>query len=430
MIGVRLFLWALVAAMTIQGFLNADTYGTSPTMLGGMGLTLLIWKESVTSVFSDWKGVPRAFVVAALKETVKHPEIQHVPRLQRRSKEIRKALDEFRTEYIAWRVEFSDLVGALQSDVEGRALWTPVVQRYRETAAALDEATGQQKELCDRLWVTESCDDARRLVSERSQAHITSSEFALPLVDILDFRQVRAGDWWRVQADSSKRQGDLDVFYRSLETLYNVSGHSDVRVATALGQIPGLTVELDYWRAYIFRVLLRGDVWSACLGYVMSQDTRIHEIMVASGYQEMAHSVARVKNASLAGLDDKGTAETWFDEAAAWGWWLSDEIPAIVRRCVGQTYGECRLIGPTEISSMVARMAEGRRVAEDWSRRALIGLWNGLPALAIVVCLDIILICLKPNRDGHPHGLPHGMPHGLLEVEDKSGVSTQLRLLR
>ena len=296
------------------------------------------------------------------------------------------------------------------------------MQRYRETAAALDEATDKQRELCDRLWVTESCEDARRLVLERSQTHITSSEFALPLVDILDFRQVRAGDWWRVQADSSKRQGVLDVFYRSLETLYNVSGHSDVRVATALGQIPGLTVELDYWRAYIFRVLLRGDVWSACLGYVMSQDTRIHEILIASGYQEMAHSVARVKNASLAGLVDKGAAETWFDEAAAWGWWLSDEIPAIVRRCVGQTYGECRLIGPTEISSMVARMTEGRRVAEDWSRRALIGLWNGLPALAIVVCLDLILICLKPN--------PGRQTHGLLEAEDNSGVSTQLRLLR
>ena len=78
---------------------------------------------------------------------------------------------------------------------------------------------------------------------------------------------------------------------------------------------------------------------------------------------------------------------------------------------------------------MVARMAEGRRVAEDWSRRALIGLWNGLPALAIVVCLDLILICLKPNPGRQTHGLPHGLPYGLVEAEDKSGVSTQLRLL-
>ena len=44
---VRGFLWTLVGVMTLQGYLQADEYGSAISMIGGIGLTMSVWKESM-----------------------------------------------------------------------------------------------------------------------------------------------------------------------------------------------------------------------------------------------------------------------------------------------------------------------------------------------------------------------------------------------
>lgn len=391
---IRVFLWTLVGALFIQGFLHAETYGSAPTMLGGMGLTMSIWKENLVGLVKDVASIPKAFVEAALKETARHPNTLQIPQIQRRMAVIQRTMTDFRGHEMAWYMEYADLIGGIQTEPDGVALWSTVMETARNVSDALKEAQRNQTRNCG-LWTTSACILARQSVQS---LNITSSA-AIIWRDIMSFRHVSAKDWWWSTGGNTSF---LQPFYRSLKTLHNVTGPSDLRLKAIQAQVPRLTEGLSVWKAALFRTLLVGDVWTTCVEFVKAQDIRLHHILIISGYQELQNRHARVLNASVYMLTEKEakTVQTWFDEAASWSWWLSDDIVHIVKRCVGQTHGDCALIGPTEIAALTTRMAEGRRIAEDWSRRILIGLWNGMPAVALVFILDMLVLLVGTCRKG------------------------------
>ena len=391
---IRVFLWTLVGALFIQGFLHAETYGSAPTMLGGMGLTMSIWKENLVGMIKDVASIPKAFVEAALKETARHPNTLQIPQIQRRMGVIQRTMTEFRGHEMTWYVAYADLIGGLQVEAEGIALWSHTIESARNVSDALKEAQQNQTRNCG-LWTTSACIHARQSIQT---LNVTSSA-ALIWRDILSFRHVSAEDWWW---SSGGNTSFLQPFYRSLKTLHNVTGPSDPRLKAIQAQVPRLTEGLPPWKTALFRILLEGDIWHTCVEFVKSQDIRLHHILIMSGYQELQNRHARVLNASVYMLTDKEakTVQAWFDEAASWSWWLSDDIVHIVKRCVGQTHGDCALIGPTEIAALMTRMAEGRRIAEDWSRRILIGLWNGMPAVFLVFILDMLVLLVGTCRKG------------------------------
>jgi hypothetical protein len=125
--------------------------------------------------------------------------------------------------------------------------------------------------------------------------------------------------------------------------------------------------------------------------------------MVMAGVQDLYNTHERIQAAALRVVASSTPAEIkqvhgWFDEAAAHAWWLTDEIPAIVRRCVGQSTGECRRIGPTEIAALTAQYDERTRIVDDWNRRLFIGLWNAMPAVGLLFVLEVIVLLLPQRR--------------------------------
>jgi hypothetical protein len=72
--------------------------------------------------------------------------------------------------------------------------------------------------------------------------------------------------------------------------------------------------------------------------------------MMAAGVKDLMNAHERVFNATLRVVPAATTADMqrvhdWFGEMAGYAWWLGDDIPAIVRRCVGQEGGDCIRIG-------------------------------------------------------------------------------------
>ena len=353
--------------------MNAETYGSAPTMLGGMGLFLSVWKESATSIFTEWNGLPRGFVVAAIKETQRHPGILNVPIIQRRLTAIQHTLTDFRSKDLSWYVEYAEIIGGLLADEEARQIWSPIIDRAANATVVAKACRWKCRTVVEEMRVAEAA--------------------AKPWRQVMDFRRIPASDILNASTG-------LIQFYSALQTLHNVTGLHDVRIQQIMKRIPALVTGYDYWRSLLFRSLLVGDVWAMCIQHMKMQDTRIHEILVLSGFQELQHVHERILNASLHGLSDatRRTVMPWFEEAAHWSWWLSDDIPLIVKRCALRNSGDCALIGPTEITSLVNRAAEGRRIADDWLRCILIGLWNALPVVGIIFCLELMVAVIVGCR--------------------------------
>ena len=385
MLAVKLFLWTLVVALFLQGFLNAESYGSAPTMLGGMGLTMAVMKESLFA--TNWIGIPRIFVQVAIKETQRHPGTIKIPVIQKRIAVLQRSLQGLREADLLWSLDYSELVSAILADDTALYLWKPVVDLKYILADEVKQLQSDEMSTCS-IWVTERCNylRGRIIIKRRELADATAA--AKPWLDLLDFKRIRADEIF----------SNLTDFYRSLKSLHNVTGPTDPRI----NRLKPYSDES--WTSRIQTTLMMGDLWDACLYYVMQQDSRVHRLLVSAGYQEMRNTHERIQNMSLSDLTEaqKKIAVVWFDEAVSWSWWVSEEMPALVKRCVNQNRGDCTLIGPTEISSLMARMAVGRQIAEDWSRCVLIGLWNGMPVVAILFVLELILIfvggCTRSQR--------------------------------
>jgi hypothetical protein len=129
--------------------------------------------------------------------------------------------------------------------------------------------------------------------------------------------------------------------------------------------------------------------------------------MITAGVNELTLVNERVLNASLltvSGATERATVQNWFAEMSSYAWWLPDDIVSLVRRCIAQEAGDCTRIGPTEITAISVQIGEQSKIVEDWVRRIFIGMWNAMPALAVLLAVELIVICM-PKR-GYVAGLP------------------------
>ena len=409
---IRVFLWGLAAAMTLQGFLHADEYGAAVSFFGGVSLTLSIWKESVWSHMrvlipgtpsTKDDGLPRALVNAALQESARHPGLYTLPTLRKALADHRRSWDAFREEEIQWMLGHADLIGALRA--EGHTLWKPAWTEHAMLQHNHDTITAKQCRVplgnnCAALTVALAQATSKLAAAAqkvRAWNHLLDMNESLPLLE-----------WWNLtsgRAVTERQQTRTRSFENALTTLHNVTAPSDVRVKNLQANASVIAAEMGggcRWREPVVRSLLLRDLWSTCLSHIHRRESRVQEMMVATGVQELYNTHERLLGAALRSVStvDAPIVQGWFDAIATYAWWLSEDVPTIVRRCIGQTAGECRRIGVTEITSLMTQFDERSRIIKDWTRCLFIGMWNAMPAVGLLFIVELVVL-LIPKRHVH-----------------------------
>jgi hypothetical protein len=396
---IRGFLWTLVAVMTIQGYLQADEYGSAISMIGGVGLTMSVWQEKAASWFATkpvFVPLPRVIVEAALKETTLHPGIQMVPKLQVTLRGQQRIWDLFREEEIAWLLRHADLVGAVQSDPDARTLWTVWHDRLNRSEMALQRVQGRvcrvralNPTVCNRV-------DTDVTFYERERRAATAAVAAWR--DVLYIGRYYSAEEWTVATSAAATQKPVSFasIRNALARLHDIEQPTDPRLIEILRRIQEIQSG-NVWRQRLLVSLLTGEAWAACLEHVRLREGRTRELMMVAGVQDMMNAHERILNASLRVVrtnDDRGKIHDWFGEISGYAWFLPDSIPSLVRRCVGQETGDCRRIGPTEIVTLTEREVNRSQIAGDWPRRLFIGMWNAMPVVGILFLLEVIMLCV------------------------------------
>ena len=392
---IRGFLWLLVAIMAIQGFLHADEYGTATSMIGGIGLTMSVWRESIgTTARSLWSSepnyipLPRVIVQAALKETALHPGIQIVPKLQQKLREHQRTWGLFREKEVQWLLEHSDLIGGLLSDPDARWLWTQWDQ-------ALQEA---QPRVCKvRLLDPVRCDSAAALIEKHEEA-VKQWDLVLQMN-----HRVSAGEWWAALYQSQRLEGPegsrFADYMDTIARLHDIEVSTDPRIPNILALANNMTTALAHeesiWIQRLLLSLLTGELWKGCLEHIRGRESRVREIMILAGIQELTNTHERILNASLRVTEDRRTVQDWFGEMTGYAWWMPEDMPALVRRCIGQDAGDCTRIGPTEIVALTAKVAEKERIMQNFTRRLFLGLWNAMPVVGLLFLLELVVLCTE-----------------------------------
>lgn len=409
---IRVFLWVLVGTMTLQGILHADEYGSAPSMMGGVTLTMSIWRESLwtgakslfgTSAASQVR-LPRALVVAALKETALHPGLETLPQLKHVLATHRRTWKAFRDEEVDWMLQHADLVGALVS--ERRDLW--ILWRF----AATEAAAAVEVAKADQCWVQRSS----RCIQKKMTATQLEADAERLMTAANTWDQILAMDpavsiaeWWNAtyMNESMLLLEEVAGFHNRLRLLHDIDTPSNIRILTLQTEAAVISGNLglrtqDTTLEMLVESLLMRDLWTSCLAHVRAREGRIQELMIAAGVQDMFNAHDRVLNASLRvvgpPIEQKEMVQMWFGEMLGYAWWLGDDIPAIVRRCVGQEVGDCTRIGPTEIVSLSDQMYERSRILEDWTRRLFIGMWNALPAVVVLFFIELLVMCMHRSH--------------------------------
>lgn len=412
---IRIFLWGLVATMTLQGFLKADEYGVSTSMMGGISMIMTIWGEKAKGLIGlgpHYVPLPHAVVAAALQETARHPGIQAAPQLKHALTQEQHIWRGFRDKQIGWMLQHSALVGALQSDPSGRVVWSHWMQRLNVTETMLAQ---QRANLCMVSKTRPQCVTATSVVAHLEQEVAMIQRAIHVWSDVLQMQPVRTSLWWRVTQNTSALDASFDHYAAAMARLHNVTWAQDPRVGALIADVQRFAsggVTSNMWLERVMASLMEGEVWAACLEHVRQRESRVREMMMATGVQDLYNAHERILNASLRVVAATGAEQRmvmdWFAEMGAKAWWMGDDIPAVVRRCVGTENGECRRIGPTEIAAMTAHMGEAGAVLADWSRRLFIGMWNGLPALGLLFFVEFAVLCLHV-RNGGGETLPLNM---------------------
>jgi hypothetical protein len=408
---IRVFLWGLVAAMTLQGFLHADDYGSALSFVGGVSMTLAVWRESIwsqirtlmpgggTTTNNYDEGLPRSFVVSALQESARHPGLHTLPTLRRALTEHRRAWDEFREAEVHWMLSHADLIGALRS--EGRDLWHPAQAEHDAAQQYYDTIKDQQ------CWVTvgSECSDLTLTLSQAYTDVIVSGLKLSVWERLLTMNSsLTLVEWWNATAPPQylSHLGRVAAFETALLTLHNVTTPLDPRIQRLESNASMIAVEMGVgcrWRTPLVRSLLLRDLWTMCLQHVHRRESRVHEMMVATGVQDLYNTHERLLSAALRSVTvaEASVVQSWFDAAGNYAWWLSEDVLTIVRRCIGQTVGECRRIGVTEITTLMEQYDERTRIIRDWIRCLFIGMWNAMPAIGLLFIVETVVL-LIPRR--------------------------------
>ena len=444
---IRVFLWVLIGAMTLQGILHADEYGSAPSMMGGMALTMSVWQEFVWAgakgLFSrgtvSHVPLPRALVVAALQETTRHPGLETLPQLKQVLAAHRRTWKAFRDEEVEWMLEHADLVGALVS--ERRDIWAGWRGAASASAAAVEAAKA------DQCWVQRAGRCAKKMMTaaqlEAEAVRLATVANTWDQILAMD-PAVSITEWWGAMYgnESAAFVESVTEFHRRLQPLHDIDTPSNPRLlvlqteASAISGNLGLPIQ-DTTLEMLVESLLVRDLWTACLAHVRAREGRIQELMIAAGVQDMFNALDRVLNASLrvVGGDQKEVVQMWFGEMMGYAWWLGDDVPAIVRRCVSQEAGDCARIGPTEIVSLSDQIHERSRILEDWTRRLFIGMWNALPAVVVLFAVELIVMCMprfqfRREAAAEVYEIMEVQPRMRLSEGPDSRKLTRVRLLR
>lgn len=399
---IRVFLWGLVGTMTLQGFLHADEYGSAVSLLGGVSLSLAILQETVWVRLQSLlligssggggggdKTMPRALVVSALQESARHPGLHTLPPLRRALADHRRSWAAFRDVEARWMLDHADLIGALRA--EGRDYWEHWIHGATAAAAALEAQwciLPSNYEVCSHLQA--------QLEANTTAAAVWRRVLGMD-------PDVSVSEWW-IATQQTPRDAvtDFIAFHQQLTTLHNVTWPTETRVRrlqTLTGDI-AVRVAEGRWPGALVRSLLLRDLWAAGLTHIQRRESRIQEMMVAAGIQDLYNRHDRILAASLRAVPavDAPTVQNWFDESLNYAWWFAEETPTIVRRCVGQTGGDCRRIGPTEITSLIAQFEERSRIVEDWARCLFIGMWNAMPVVLLLFVFEVVVLLLPRER--------------------------------
>jgi len=401
---IRGFLWLLVAVMTLQGFLHADEYGTATSMIGGIGLTMSVWRESIgTTARSLWTSeptyipLPRVIVQAALKETALHPGIQIVPRLQQKLRDHQRTWELFHEKEVQWLLEHSDLIGGLLSDPDARWLWIRWDQALQESESSLQETQPRACKL--RLLDPATCDSTSAMIETFERARQVAQEAVNQWDSVLRLNhRVSTGDWW-TSVYQPRGQPYFSDYMDTIARLHDIEKPSDPRISDTLALAVNVTTALatgeSVWIQRLLLSLLTGELWKGCLEHVRSRESRVRELMILAGIQELTNTHERILNASLRVTEERRTVQDWFGEMTGYAWWMPEDMPALVRRCIGQDAGDCTRIGPTEIVALTAKVAEKARIMQNWIRRLFLGLWNAMPVVGILFVLELVVLCME-----------------------------------
>lgn len=405
MLLIRVFLWGLVAAMTLQGFLHADEYGTSVTLLGGIAMTMTVWRDRLSEgaralFWQTPRILPRAIVVAALRETARHPGLHTLSPLRVALSEHETILQEFREAEASWLLTHGDLIGGLLT--EGHSTWSDAELDRTIAEMALAEAEAEANH-CFFPW--RGC-AAKRVAVENARAYLAETiqrhrawERVLRLTSVGDDAGPDTLAWLRATTheNSNATVNAIEMFREELDTLHDVRTRRDRRIIELIsfaGAVAKTAGDCP-WRARLMASLLTGEIWAACMRHVRQREARIRELIAATGVQDMFNAQERVMNASLRvaiSATEKQTVSDWFGEIIAYAWWPGDDLPTIVRRCLAQEGGDCRRIGSAEVNALMAQMDEQARIVADWTRRLLIGMWNALPAVGVLFVVEFLVL--------------------------------------
>jgi len=433
---IRIFLWTLASVMILQGFLSADEYGTAPSMIGGVSLTMSVWKENAQTWFSSepkFIPLPRIIVQSALRETALHPGIQVVPKLQQTLKLHQRTWDLFREEEIRWMLEHAILIGGVTSDPDARSLWAGLDRELNRTEVAMAAARGR---LCRvRALDPVVCDEAAATVADY-EATVAVQRNAIELWrQVVDMeRWFSTRDWWLATGPAAGESGQIGFLEiaHAVARLHDIESPRDPRLFQTFELVANASqVPKNPWRRRILLSLLQGEVWAGCLEHIRLREGRVRELMMVAGIQDMLNAHERVLNATLrvvGSADEKRLVHNWFGEMSGYAWFLPDDLPSLVRRCVGQDSGDCTRIGPTEIVDLTAKAAEGSKIVADWTRRLFIGMWNALPIVVVLFVLELVVLCLE-LRFGFASGFSRSH-QGSPALQDERRLSDKTIVLR
>ena len=402
---IRGFLWTLVGIMTLQGIYHADEYGVATTMIGGIGLTLSVWRESMAAgAQSLWSSqpkfipLPRVIVQAALKETALHPGIQVVPKLQQKLKVHQRTWDLFRDKEVQWLLQHADLIGGVLSDPEARELWVTWDRALNRSETLLANV---KPHVCKmRILNPELCDTTALLAEKYERDSRIIKEVVHQWDKILNLNRGGSSvqEWWVSMYGPTS---EFDQFEDGIARLHDIVNPADPRVTDLMDLVQNITALLaadkSEWLQRLLHSLLVGELWSGCLDHVRLREGRVRELMVIAGIQDMINAQERILNASLrvvSSIEEKRTVHDWFGEMSGYAWFPPDELPSLVRRCIGQDAGDCTRIGPTEIVTLTAKVAEREKIIGDWIRRIFIGLWNAMPVVGLLFLLELVILCI------------------------------------
>jgi hypothetical protein len=382
-----------------------------------------IWGERARSLFGGgpkYVPLPRAVVSAALQETAQHPGSfgGQIPQLRRALAAHQQAWSVFHERQIAWMLRHSDFVGGLLSDPDARASWIVWGDRIEKAVSDLTEV---EKEKCSTMGRT-----ARRAWCTLVDDWIAGNQTRVETIqrsygawqNVLTMRPITALDWWRdTQEASHPVILSMAALQKKMNLLYNITHPLDLRVREIMLEIQRVSEGIHRvtpWIQLIVRGLLEGELWTACLEHVRQREFRVRELMASTGIQELFNAHERGLNASLriVGADTPAAklVNEWFTEMMGYAWWIGDDMPSIVRRCVGQETGDCMRIGPSEIAALTAQMDRAAAIVTDSVRRIFIGMWNALPALSVLFVVELIMLLCGVRVIAQPQPPPLLLP--------------------